>query len=86
MSITSHKRHRLSKHTRSHRLVQARLRLQANANIPAHPDVETELALGISNGSGLVRIKQEILDQSNLSSEDARDNESTDVLPHIQVI
>lgn len=68
------------------RAIAARLRLQANDNVaPVQPDVESELALGISNGSGLVRIKQEILDQSNLSSEDARDNESTDVLPHIQV-
>lgn len=52
-----------------------------------HPTVEqpdSEL-LSVTNGSSLVRIKQEILDQSNLSSEDLRVSEPLDNMEAIEV-
>lgn len=60
--------------------------MQSNVNmsLPSHLDVESFI-FGIHNGTGLVRIKQEILDQSNLSSEDAVANESNHALAQIQV-
>ncbi len=65
------------------RAIAARLRLAAAANMPPPPH-EAADEPGFANGSGLVRIKQEILDQSNLSSEDLRAGVA-DSIPAIQV-
>lgn len=54
------------------RTIVARLQSRTSSGMPP-PEPDSDLS--IANRSGLVRIKQEILDQSNLSSEDLRIND-----------